>query len=98
VELSGLRTLFLKIRRGKLEFIINTILYKDSIIIKDFVLALKRDNFLNCDKLDFSSFLDFFPCPLIFSNVFKFSFIKWARFKGLLALVLIDLLSLRFQL
>jgi hypothetical protein len=96
--LSGSRTLFSKTRRGKLESVVDTILLEDSVVAKDFVLALERDDFLDCDELDFGFFPDFLPCPPIFSNVFKFSFVKRARFGGLLAPVSIDLSGLRFRL
>jgi hypothetical protein len=39
----------------------------------------------------------FFPCPPIFSNAFKFSIVKRARFGGLSAPVSTDLSGLRFR-
>jgi len=40
---------------------------------------------------------DFFPCPPIFSNAFKFSVVKRARFGVLSAPVSTDLSGLRFR-
>ena len=50
----------------------------------------------NCDNFDFDTFLDFLFAFSIFSNAFKFSVVKRAGFKGLSALILINLSDLRF--
>ena len=55
---------------------------------EDFDLASGRDGF------DFESF---FGPPPIFSNAFKFFFVRRARFGGLSALVSIDVSNLRFR-
>lgn len=62
---------------------------------EDLDLALERDEFgWDCDDFDLGSFLF---RPPIFSNVFRFSFVRRARFRGLSALVLIEVLNLRFR-
>ena len=96
--MSGSRTPFLKTRRGKLESVVDTVLLEDSVVPEDFVSASDRNEFLDCDELDFGSFPDFLPCRPIFSNAFRFSFVRRARFRGLSASVSIDLSGLRFRL
>ena len=95
--MSGSRTPFSKTRRGKLESVVDTVLLEDSVVAEDFDLASERDDFRDCDELDFGSFPDFLPCPPIFTNALKFSFVRRARFGGLSAPVSIDLSGLRFR-
>jgi hypothetical protein len=67
----------------------------DPVVAEDFDVARERDEFgSDRDDFDFGPFL--VPRP-IFSNAFKFSFVKQARFGGLSAPVSIDLSGLRFR-
>jgi hypothetical protein len=96
VEWSGSRIPFSNARRGKLESVVGTVLLVDPVVTEDFDGAWERDELgLDRDDFDFGPFL---VRPPIFSNAFKFSFVRRARFGGLLATSSMDLSGLRFRL